>query len=110
MKTLKSAVRRISTFIALVMFVVMLGVVKINSWAFFFGYVGVLGVFAFIAIWLTDKDIIVSKLVGLFCVVKAFKAEHSKKLKADELVLLRRKNKFGNYFDLFVDSVNRCYE
>lgn len=109
MKTLKSAVLKISSVLSLSMFVVLLGTVEVNSYRFLFLWIAITGLLGLLACWLTDKNIILSRLICIVCVLKVFKAEHSKKLTAEELVLLRRKNSFGNYPQFYVDCMERYY-
>lgn len=110
MKTLRSAVLRISQIVALVTGTLLVAVYEVNSVPFLLGVIALFIIALFTACYLTDKHMILSKVAGFGCVAVAFVAEHKHKLTASELILLRRKNQFGSYSQLYSDSVERYYD
>lgn len=110
MKTLKSAVLRISEFVALVTGLMLLAVCEVNSVPFLLKFIAVFIASACVACYLSDKHSILSRIIGIGCVLIAFVAEHKRKLTASELILLRRKNQFGSYSQLYSNSIERYYD
>ena len=59
---------------------------------------------------LHDYRSVASRVFAIYAVILVFFAEHKHKLNATELILLRRKNRIGNYYKFYIDTVDRYYE